>query len=82
MSAQTYDTDTITDALIQGAPLAVEQLIARVLGRAHQAAERYDDPAEARVVLHVAHSFADELAIAHPEFDRGRFIHTVTDGQS
>jgi hypothetical protein len=82
MSAQPYDTDTIADALIQGDPLVVEQLIARVLGRAHQMAESYDDPTEARVVLHVAHSFADELAIAQPEFDRGRFIQTVTDGQS
>jgi hypothetical protein len=45
-------------------------------------AESDDDPAGARLVLRVAHSFADELAIAHPEFDRGRFIQTITDGQS
>jgi hypothetical protein len=82
MSAHTYDTDTIADALIHADPPPVEQLIARVLGRAHQMAESDDDPASARLVLRVAHSFADELAIAHPEFDRGRFIQTITDGQS
>jgi hypothetical protein len=82
MSAQTYDPTTVADALIQGDPPPVEQLIARVLGRAHQMAESDDDPAGARLVLRVAHSFADELVIAHPEFDRGRFVHTITDGQA
>jgi hypothetical protein len=82
MSAQTYDTTTLADALIQGDPPPVEQLIARVLGRAHQMAESSDEPAGSRLVLSVAHSFADELAVAHPEFDRGRFIHTITDGRS
>jgi hypothetical protein len=45
-------------------------------------AESSDDPAGSRLVLSVAHSFADELAVAHPEFDRRRFIHTITDGRS
>jgi hypothetical protein len=78
----TDDTDTFADALIQADPLAVEQLIARVLGRAHRMAESYDAPDEARAIFHVAHSFADELAITYREFDRARFIHTVTDSQS
>jgi hypothetical protein len=83
MSVQTYDTTTLADdALIQGDPPPVEQLIVRVLGRAHQMAESSDDPAGSRLVLSVAHSFADELAVAHPEFDRRRFIHTITDGRS
>jgi hypothetical protein len=30
----------------------------------------------------VAHSFADELAVADPEFDRLRFIQTVTESPS
>jgi len=52
--------------------------IARVLGRAHREAQSYDDPSEARTILLLAHSFADELA-ADPEFDRVRFVHTVTE---
>jgi hypothetical protein len=31
-------------------------------------------PGEARAILHVAHSFADELATMDPEFDRLQFI--------
>ena len=75
------DTQTpvaIADALIQADPLAVEQLIADVLGRAHWMAEELDTPNEARTIFQLAHSFADELAIADPRFDRQRFIHTVT----
>ena len=70
--------DTIAGALIEGDPVAVEQLIAGVLGQAHRTAERFDAPDEARTILHVAHSFADELAVANPDFDRLRFIETVT----
>jgi hypothetical protein len=81
MSAQMYDTDPIADALIEPDPPAVEQLIARVLARAHQMAESHDDARAARVVLLVAHSFADELEIARPEFERALFIHTITDAQ-
>jgi hypothetical protein len=79
---QTNDSDTIADALIQGDPVAVEQLIAHVLGRAHRMAESFEAPNEARAILHVAHSFADELAVADPEFDRLGFIQTVTDSPS
>ncbi len=56
----------------------VEQLIARVLGRAHRAAEALDAPNEARAILHLAQSFADELAAANPRFDRLRFIEAAT----
>jgi hypothetical protein len=79
---QTNDSDTIADALMQGDPVAVRELIAHVLGRAHRMAESFDAPDEARVILRVAHSFADELAVADPEFDRLRFIQTVTDSPS
>jgi hypothetical protein len=58
------------------------ELIARVLRRAHQAAEAMDGPDEARGVLHVAHCFADELAAASPGFDRQRFITAVEEGPS
>jgi hypothetical protein len=79
MSAtRTYDID----ALVDGDPLDVEQLIARVLGRAHRLAERYDAPSDARSILQLAHSFADELAVADPQFDRARFVHLVTEGPS
>jgi hypothetical protein len=79
---QTNVSDTIADALVQGDPVAVEQLIAHVLRRAHRMAEALSEPNEARAILHVAHSFADELAIADSQFDRVRFIQTATDGPS
>jgi hypothetical protein len=79
---QTYDTDTTADALIQGDPVAVEELIAHVLGRAHGLAESLNSPNEARAIFHVAQSFADELAGADPQFDRMRFIKTATNRSS
>ena len=78
----TNDSDTIADALIQEDPVAVERLIAHVLCRAHRTAEALSAPNEARAILHVAQSFADDLAIADPKFDRLRFIQTATDGPS
>ena len=56
----------------------VEELIARVLGQAHEAAEALNAPDEARVILRVAESFADALAAANPAFDRVRFIRAAT----
>jgi hypothetical protein len=78
----TNDGDEIADAPIHGDPVAVEQLVADVLGRAHRMAEELDAPNEARTIFHLAHSFADELASADPHFDRQRFIQTVTNGSS
>jgi hypothetical protein len=57
----------------------VDELIARVLGRAHRMAEARGEPDQARAILHVAHSFADELATANPRFDRMRFIKDATE---
>ena len=79
---QTNDSDTIADALIRRDPVPVEQLIAHVLRRAHRMAETLSAPNEARAILHVAQSFADDLAIADPNFDRLRFIQAATDGPS
>jgi hypothetical protein len=45
-------------------------------------AEDLDTPIEARAILHVAHSFADELATTNPRFDRLRFIRAATEGPS
>jgi hypothetical protein len=59
-------------------PVAIEELIGRVLARAHHAAHARDAPDEARAILHVAHSFADELTVMNPRFDRMRFIHATT----
>jgi hypothetical protein len=78
----TNESEAIADVLIQGDPLAVEELIAHVLGRAHRMAESLNSPNEARAIFHVAHSFADELAGADPQFDRLRFIQTVTNSSS
>jgi hypothetical protein len=69
---------TIDDTLVQGDPIAVEQLIADVLCRAHATAEALDAPNEARAILQVAHSFADELATMNPQFDRMQFIGAAT----
>ena len=66
------------DALVRGDPVGAEQVIARVLGRAHGKAEALDAPDEARAILGLAHAFADELATLDPAFDRARFIHAAT----
>jgi hypothetical protein len=58
------------------------QLIADVLGRAHRAAEAVDAPDEARAILAVAQSFADELATMNPRFDRVAFITACTPDKS
>jgi hypothetical protein len=63
-------------------PEAVDQLIARVLSRAHRTTEARGAPDEARAVLHVARSFADELAFLDPRFDRLQFIKDVTEDPS
>jgi predicted nucleic acid-binding protein len=60
-------------------PEAVDQLIARVLGGAHRKMEAIDAPNDARAILHIAHSFADELATLDPRFDRVQFIKDVTE---
>lgn len=57
-------------------------VIAHLLGRAHRRAEAQNSPHEARVILHVAHSFADELETTDPRFDRERFIQAATEHQS
>jgi hypothetical protein len=67
---------------LQTDPEAVDRLIARVLRRAHRSSEALDAPDEARAILHVAQSFADELTVAIPEFDRLRFIKDVTEHPS
>ena len=64
----------MNDALIEGDIEAVHQLIARVLRRAHRRMEALGAPNEARAVLHVAQSFADELAAVDPRFDRLQFM--------
>jgi hypothetical protein len=60
----------------------VEELITRVLRRAHGTMEARNAPDEARAVLHVAHSFADELARLDPRFDRMQFIKDATEDPS
>jgi hypothetical protein len=69
---------SVDDAFVQADLAFVEQLIADVLGRAHQAAEALDAPDEARTILQMVHSFADELAAMNPRFDRLRFIEAAT----
>jgi hypothetical protein len=75
---QTVVGGNLDDALVQADPVAVEQLIARVLCRAHRTAEELDATNEARAILEVAHSFADELTTMNPQFDRMQFIEAAT----
>jgi hypothetical protein len=53
--------------------------VAEILGRRHRMAMAEDEPGDARVVLYVAHSFADELAAAREDFDRERFIEAIVE---
>jgi hypothetical protein len=75
-------TPIVDNVLAPGQPDAVNQLIARVLRRAHRTAEERNSPNEARAILHIAHSFADELGAANPGFDRIRFIRAATEDPS
>ena len=74
--------DVMGDGLVRGRPEATDELIARVLRRTHQTAEHLNTPSGARVVLLVAHSFADELAMTNPRFDRVGFVRSATDGDT
>jgi hypothetical protein len=69
-------------APIEMYPETVDQLIARVLSRAHGTMEAQGATSEARTILHVAHSFADELASLDPRFDRMQFIKHATEDPS
>lgn len=69
-------------ALVEGAPEAVDQFVARVLRQAHRTAEANNAPSEARAILGVAHLFADELTASHPGFDRLGFVAAATEGPS
>ena len=70
----------LAHARVEGHTESIDQLIARVLRRAHLAAEAHDDPSAERAILDVAQLFADELAVADPGFDRVRFIVAATEG--
>jgi hypothetical protein len=72
----------INDAPADSEPEAVDELIARVLHRAHRTADAHDEPEAERAILHMAQSFADELAGANPRFDRLRFIRNATEEPS
>jgi hypothetical protein len=76
------NSSAMTATTLERDPETVDQLIARVLGRAHQTMEALNAPNEARAILETAHSFADELAILDPRFDRLQFIRDVTEDPS
>jgi hypothetical protein len=69
-------------ARIEKPPETVDELIARVLREAHREMEARDAPSEARAVLHVAHSFADELSTSDAGFDRMEFIKEITEDRA
>ena len=71
--------DLMDEALLRE---ALDELIARVLRRAHQTAAHLNTPSDARMILHVAHSFADELATTNPQFDRVGFVRAATYGHT
>ena len=76
------DSRTVVRRLAEGDLEAVDQFVARVLRRAHQSAEAHNAPAEARVILGVAHLFADEMIASQPGFDRLGFVEAATEGPS
>ena len=78
----TLTSPSANDAPVTRDPEAVDQLIARVLSGAHRTLEALGAPNEARAILHVAHSFADELAAVDPRFDRLQFMKDITDDPS
>ena len=61
---------------------AIDQFIARVLHRSHQVALALGEPDQARAILDVAQSFADELARTDAGFDRLAFLAAVTEDVS
>ena len=60
----------------------VDQLFAGVHRPPHGALVALAAPRAPRAILHVAHSFADELAALDPRFDRVQFIREVTEDPS
>ncbi len=72
MSVNTYTAPE--ELVVADEPVPVDEFVARVLGQAHHAAHAHAAPDEARVILRVAHLFADELAKTNLRFDRLRFI--------
>lgn len=58
--------------------LEIEKFIARVLERAHTTAMSSDNTDEARAIFHLAMSFAEEMEVRTPGFDRFRFIDAAT----
>jgi hypothetical protein len=72
----------VDHAIAEGDTEAVDQFVARVLRRAHQAAEARNAPSEARAILALAQLFADELTAGDPEFDRLGFVAAATEGPS
>ena len=73
---------SLNPALAEGDSEALDQFVARVLRRAHDAAEARNAPSEARAILDVAHLFADELTASHPGFDRFSFVVAATESPS
>ena len=71
-----------SDAIVNQEPEAIDQLIARVLRRTHRRMEALNSPNEARAILYVAHSFADELSTVDAGFDRVQFIKDATEDPS
>ncbi len=74
----TTEGPRFTHPPVPGEAVSVEQYMADVLGRAHQAAEARHEPDEARAILHVAQLFAEDLAKTDLRFDRAQFIGAIT----
>lgn len=57
---------------------ALARFIADVLHRAHVVADAEENPDAARVILHVALLFADDLSAADPRLDHMQFVESIT----
>jgi hypothetical protein len=76
------NSSAMTVPTLEADSQSVEQLIVRVLGRGHRKMEALDATTEARAILQMAHSFADELAVLDPGFDRLQFIKDIAEDPS
>ncbi len=57
---------------------ALARFIADVLHRAHEVADAEQNPDAARVILHVALLFADDLSATDPRLDHMQFVESIT----
>ena len=80
-----HEQPEVKTYLITGNDAFAEEVIgkvAEVLGQAHRRAMAANEADEARAILQVAHSFANELAAARADFHRELFIREIVEDRA